>query len=158
MYSLPQLIWVRRVGFLTSSFKSLFIPGCFGYSLQHLKRHVCWQVVWGSYLTFEEVWISLCLVAGRNLTDWLTDCWRSGNCESRCILASELLCTFPNENGSSPTSSVPTLSVYCTLCSNLKGKIPREVIILMLQGLILDLPQSHFLALRCSCWYIVMQI
>lgn len=28
----------------------------------------------------------------------------------------------------------------------------------MLLGLILDLPQSHFLAIRCSCWYIVMQI
>lgn len=28
----------------------------------------------------------------------------------------------------------------------------------MLWGLILDLPQSHFLAIRCSCWYIVMQI
>lgn len=28
----------------------------------------------------------------------------------------------------------------------------------MLWGLLLDLPQSHFLGIRGSCWYIVMQI
>lgn len=63
-----------------------------------------------------------------------------------------------SENGSGPTSSGPTFSIYCTLCSNLKDRISIDFIILMLLGLILDLPQSHFLAIRCSDWYIVMQI
>lgn len=46
------------------------------------------------------------------------------------------LCEAKSENGSGPTASGPTFYIYCTLCSNLKGRISIDFIILMLLGLI----------------------
>lgn len=85
------------------------------------------------------------MFGNREEFDCLPDCWRGGNCGSRLVFWTQN-CSAPllSENSSSPTSLVPTLSINCTLCSHLKGRISTEVIILMLLGLILDLPQSHF--------------
>lgn len=108
-----------------------------------------------------DLWRNLyqSVFGNREEFDCLTDCWRGENCESRHVFWTQN-CSAPllSENSSSPTSSVPTVSINCTLCYNLKGRISVEVIILVLWGFILDLPRSHLLAIRCSCWRIVMQI